>query len=83
MAQNKRKQEKLENERTALELKSQEELGTAISNRNATITDLSEKLRIGAQVKLDIEKNYQKTINDLSLQHTQVLEVYRQNCTDI
>jgi hypothetical protein len=83
VAQNKREQENLAKALKALQLKSQEELGTAISNRNATITDLSEKLRIGAQVKLDIEKNYQKTINDLSLQHTQVLEVYRQNCTDI
>jgi hypothetical protein len=75
VAQNKREQENLAKALKALQLKSQEELRTAISNRNATITDLSEKLRIGAQEKLDIEKNYQKIINDQSLEHTHALEV--------
>jgi translation initiation factor 2B subunit (eIF-2B alpha/beta/delta family) len=58
-------------------------LSNKLKDRNATITDLSEKLKIGAQEKLDIEKNYQKIINDLSLEHTHALEVYSQNCTDI
>jgi chromosome segregation ATPase len=55
-------------------------LSNNLKDRNATITDLSEKLRKESQEKLEIEKNYQKTINDLSLHHTHALEVYRQHC---
>ena len=52
------------------------ELSNRLKERNATISDLSEKVRIGHQEKLENEQNYQKAINDLSLQHAQALEVF-------